>query len=300
MTATTPPDQRLNAYRADLAAAELQGTVRADRYAKGVPGMVRRSSVPLRGRPAASEGFVTEALFGERVTVFDQSEGWVWIQLALDRYVGYAPADAITPEVRAPTHRISALGTLVYPAPDIKSAPLMHLSLNSEIAVASIGDRFAELAGGGFVIARHIRERGRHAADFVEIAERLIGTPYLWGGKTRIGLDCSGLLQLSLQAAGLACPRDTDMQQAALGSPVPVPGDLEGLERGDLVFWHGHVGVMADGLMLVHANAYHMTTVAEPLPEAVARISRAGSAIAEIRRLPTRAAATPRPAAAGG
>ena len=290
MTAIAPPDKRIHAWRADLAAAELEGKVKAARYVAGMPGMVRRPSVPLRTRPVASDGFVTEALLGERVTVYDQADGWVWLQLTRDRYVGYAPADAISPEVRETTHRVSALGTLVYGAADIKSAPLTHLSLNAEVAVTGIGERFAELAGGGFVIARHLREHGRHAADFVEIAERLIGTPYLWGGKTRIGLDCSGLLQLSLQAAGIVSPRDTDMQQAALGAEVAVADDLEGLERGDLVFWRGHVGIMSDGLMLVHANAFHMTTVAEPLSEAVQRIARSGSRIAAIRRLPARAA----------
>lgn len=296
MSPTEPPDKRLNAYRSDLAAAALEGVVKAERFTAGVPGMIRRGSVPLRGRPVASDGFVTEALLGERVTVYDQADGWAWVQLARDRYVGYVPADAISGEVRETTHRVSALGTLVYSAADIKSAPLMHLSLNAEVTVARTVDRFVELAEGGFVVARHLRERGRHALDFVEIAERLIGTPYLWGGKTRIGLDCSGLLQLSLAASGIAAPRDTDMQQAALGAEVDIPDDLEGLVRGDLVFWRGHVGIMADDLMIVHANAYHMTTVAEPLTETAHRIAKAGSNVVAIRRLPARSAGNDAPA----
>ena len=152
----------------------------------------------------------------------------------------------------------------------------MLVSLNAELTVADGDERFSRLAQGGYVVTRHIAEKDRFARDFVDIAERLTGTPYLWGGKTRIGLDCSGLVQVSLHAAGVECPRDSDLQQAELGTSVLVPDDLDGLRRGDLVFWKGHVGIMVDGLMLLHANAHHMATVAETLPEAVERIAKAG------------------------
>ncbi|MGE0628113.1 MAG: NlpC/P60 family protein [Hyphomicrobiaceae bacterium] len=280
-----PPDPRLNAHRPDLAAESLRGKVDAPRYVTGTRRRVRRAAVPVRREPKPSLGLETEALFGEIVTVYDEADGWAWIQLEHDNYVGYVPADTLTAPAE-PTHRVSATGTFLYAEEDIKSPPLMHLSINSRLTVTHQGDRFGRLRDGGFVISRHIAPIDRIARDFVDVAERLIGTPYLWGGRTRIGLDCSGLIQISMQAAGLPCPRDTDMQQASLGESVLIPDSLEGLQRGDIVFWRGHVGVMSDGVMLVHANAHHMAAVTEPLSVAVRRISRAGSEIAAIRRLP--------------
>jgi cell wall-associated NlpC family hydrolase len=163
----------------------------------------------------------------------------------------------------------------------------MQLSLNALLAVAETDGLFVRLASGGFVASRHVAEIGRSALDFVEIAERFVGTPYLWGGRTRFGLDCSGLLQLALHAAGRPCPRDSDMQAAELGEAVLVPDDLEGLQRGDLVFWPGHVGIMADDMMLLHANGYHLTTLVEPVKDAAERILRmTRTSVNAVRRLP--------------
>ncbi len=281
-------DPRRHAFRADLAAQVLYGKVNAPRYVSGIRYQVVRPSVPLRKTPQATAGFETEVLFGEQATVYDEADGWAWVQLVRDGYVGYVPANALTPEVVEPTHRVSALGTFVYPAPDMKLPPLMHLSINAELTVVDSDDRFARLAKGGFVIQRHVSEIGRKARDFVEVAERFIDTPYLWGGRTRIGIDCSGLVQVALEAAGIPAPRDSDMQQAELGETVLVPESLEGLQRGDLVFWRGHVGIMADSVMMVHANAHHMAVATETLPEAVARIARTGSVVTAVKRVGSR------------
>lgn len=277
-------DPRLNAYRDDLAAESLRGKVEAKRFVAGTRCQVVRAAVALRKQPVASAGLENEALFGEVVTVYDEVEGWAWGQLGRDGYVGYMPVAALSREVRPATHKVSAIGTFLYPAPDIKTPPIMHLSITAPLAVAEHVDRFYRLAGGGFVIDRHVSEQSRSGRDFVDIAERLIGTPYLWGGRTRVGIDCSGLVQVSMEAAGMTAPRDTDMQQAKLGSSVPISSSLEGLQRGDLVFWPGHVGIMCDGVMMVHANAHHMAVSVEPLADAVHRISRSGCEISAIKR----------------
>ena len=279
-------DPRLNAYREDLAAESLRGKVEAPRFVAGTKKQVIRTAVALRRRPAATAGLDTEALFGEALTVYDEADGWAWIQLERDGYVGYVPANALSAEIRPATHRVSALGTFLYPVPDIKSPPIMHLSINAHLTVEEKVDRFYKLAGGGFVVDRHVTELARGARDFVDVAERFIGTPYLWGGRTRVGIDCSGLVQISMEAAGLTAPRDTDMQQAELGDPVPITPNLDGLQRGDLVFWPGHVGIMCDAVMMVHANAHHMAVTIEPLAEAAQRIFKTGCEIAAIKRLP--------------
>lgn len=278
-------DPRVHAYRPDLADVRLEGRVKAKRFVPGTAGQIVRPAVPVRGRPEMAAVLVTEALMGEEVMIFDEADGWAWVQLSQDRYVGYVPAAAVVRDVMQPTHRVRALGTFVYPAATMKAPPLMHLSINAGLVITGEEGEFYKTSFGGFVFQRHLSERAKGVRDFVSIAEQLIGTPYLWGGKTRIGLDCSGLVQTALHAAGRPCPRDSDMQRETLGDALEVPATLEGLQRGDLVFWKGHVGIMSDGVMMVHANAHHMSVVVETLPEAAERIVRAGGPITAIRRM---------------
>jgi cell wall-associated NlpC family hydrolase len=282
---STGLDRRRNAYRDDLAAETLRGRVPAPRFSAGETRQVVDASTPLRGAPDAKASWTTEVLFGECATVYDERDGWAWVQLAGDGYVGYMPASALSPRFRRPTHRVKALGTSLYPSADIKSPACLLLSMNAALLVVQMGDTFARLDDGRFVPAVHIAERDRFAPDFVTAAEAFIGVPYVWGGKTRLGVDCSGLLQVALHAAGTSCPRDSDMQQAEVGDAVAIGDAFGGLARGDLVFWRGHVGFMLDAHRLLHTNAHHMSVAVEPLRSAVDRIARTGSAITAVKRV---------------
>ena len=278
-------DPRINALRADLAAESLRGRVDAPHYAEGKKFQIVASLAPMRHEPRFDARLDTEMLFGETLTVYDEAEGWAWAQTDGDSYVGYVPTGALSEEIVAGTHRVSALRSHVYPAPDIKVPPLDQLSMNACLVVAEEDGRFAQLLDGRFVVAAHIVRDGEVVDDFVAVAERFAGTPYLWGGRTSLGLDCSALVQLSLQAAGIACPRDTDLQEAALGEALGDPLDMSALQRGDLVFWEGHMGVMLDSDQLLHADAHHMAVTAEPVAEAISRIAGTKGPVTSIRRL---------------
>ena len=278
-------DPRRHAYRADLAAEALRGQVDVPRYAEGELRQVALAAAPLWPRPDASRGWASQVLYGETVEVYEEKDGWAWVQAIRDGYVGYVPADALSAEVRVATHRVSVPGTCVYAEPDAKALTGLHLSMNALVHVADMGPGFARLVDGRFVPARHLAGLDTFAADFVAVAERLVGSPYVWGGRTRLGLDCSGLVQTGMHAGGLDCPRDSDMQMAELGTLVEVRSDLHGLQRGDLVFWTGHVGILTNEATLLHANAHHMAVAVEPLKGAVDRIARSGSAIVAIKRI---------------
>ena len=278
------PDPRRHAYRAGLAAASLRGRVEAPRYVEGVRRQVEVPALPLRREPRFDAILDTEALFGETLTLFDESEGWAWVQLSRDGYVGYMPSEGLTTEVTTSTHRVAALRTYVYASPDIKTPPLALLSLNALLSVTGEEGRFLALNSGGFVIAAHAAKLDEPARDFVDVALGFRGTPYLWGGRTSLGVDCSGLVQLSHEAVGLPCPRDADMQSKEVGRELDWHGG-GALARGDLVFWDGHVGIMTSGQNLVHASAYQMMVVEEALAEARARIAAAkGGEIIGVRR----------------
>lgn len=264
-------DPRLTPARHDLAAESLRGIIVSPRYAPGTRRVVAEPVAPLRRQPFAGAPLDTEALRGEAVTVYDEDgDGWSWVQLAADGYVGYLPSDALIPEAAPATHRIGALRTFLFPGPDIKLPPLATLPFGAQVAVREVGEKFAWVADG-FIFARHLVPLTVREADFVEVAARFIGTPYLWGGRSAFGLDCSGLVQTALNACGVPCPRDSDMQEAALGVPVDPAGPFR---RGDLLFWPGHVAIVEAPDTLLHANAFHMMTAREPLAPALARIAQ--------------------------
>ncbi|SKA21647.1 NlpC/P60 family protein [Consotaella salsifontis] len=280
-------DHRLNAFRPDLADARLKGRVEADRFVEGMPARVSAPVTPLKRFPRPDAMAETEALFGEDILVFETTpEGWAWVQLEDDSYVGWMSSDALGERDAAPTHRIIAPRTLVFPGPDIKLPPLFALPMGARVTVAAEAvdhnARYGLIRPAGAIVTQHLGAPNEAADDFVSVAERFLGAPYLWGGKTFMGIDCSGLVQVACRMAGITAPRDTDMQERSLGTRL---AGVEGLERGDLVFWKGHVGIMVDGANLLHANAHHMMTAIEPLAETLARTEEKGLPVTSVRRM---------------
>jgi cell wall-associated NlpC family hydrolase len=277
-------DPRLTPARPDLAAKHLEGRVQAARFVEGTLHEVVEPQAPVRRGPSPDAALDTEALKGERVTIYEtDEEGWAWGQLQSDGYVGWLPASALTFAAAEPSHKVTALRTLAFPGPDIKLPPVETLALGARLVITRTQNGFSVTAAGSFLPSRHVAPLAEMERDFVGVAERFLGTPYLWGGKSNLGIDCSGLVQTALTACGITSPRDSDMQEKALGTPVTP--DLSDLRRGDLVFWKGHVGIMRDAATLLHANAYHMSVTLEPIVEAVTRIEAAGSRISSVKRL---------------
>ena len=300
-------DHRLHAARRDLADIRLKGRVEAERFVEGRLARVREALVPLRRAPAHYAPMDTELLRGEPLRIFEVSdEGWAWVQSERDGYVGWCAQSALDVHAAATTHRVKALALHLDPTPDIKVSPVGEATLNAELAIverleaerpeevppggaaggaAADGERFLQVADGTWAVARHLAPREAPASgDFVDIARRFLGVPYLWAGRSVRGLDCSGLIQMAMHAAGRGCLRDTDMQERTHGAPV-TNKDPSAWRRGDLVFWPGHVGIVSAPGKVLHANAHHMEVVEEPLIPAIDRIARAGLAISSVRRL---------------
>lgn len=278
-----PLDPRLNPYRRDIAARHLQGQVEAAQFVDGVVQEVIEPIADVRREPAHEAALDTQALKGERVTVYETSEeGWAWGQLEADGYVGYLSANALGSAGPLPTHRVCVPRTFGFPGPDIKLPPMIALPMGAKLDIVREIERFALDGFNWHFPLSHVAPLSKRQPDFVAVAETLLNAPYLWGGKSSLGIDCSGLVQLALQAAGVPCPRDTYMQERALGQPK----SLSELRRGDLIFWKGHVAIACDATTLIHANAHHMLVAKEPVAEAVTRIKRTGSDITAVKRLP--------------
>jgi cell wall-associated NlpC family hydrolase len=262
-------DPRLILSRNGVAARSLEGIVPAERYVDTTMHQAIAPTAPLRRAPSLDAEQLDQLLYGEPFEVLEMSDGWAFGQAKRDFYVGFVEAAALGAPGPAPTHTVRALRTYGYTTPSIKSRPTGLYSMNVLLAATGRDGRFIETAAGWF-IEDHLAPMGEFAPDFVAVAERFVGAPYQWGGRESLGLDCSGLVQQALYAAGKTCPRDSD-QQASLGEAIP-PTELR---RGDLVFWRGHVSIMVNPTDIIHANGNRMAVTIEPLAEAIAR-TRAG------------------------
>ncbi|WP_417692808.1 NlpC/P60 family protein [Roseibium sp.] len=273
---TSAFDRRLHPVRPDLASSSYQGRVQAQRFVDGNPMRVCRDMLDLRPQPNPEAGIDTQALFGETFTVFETTvEGWAWGQLGTDGYVGWVSDEGLTSWAQ-PTHRVRALRSYRYPPADLRFPPLGLVSMGSLVTVTGTTTtrdlEYALLDDGSAMVAKHLVPLDHVEADWVSVAEEFLGTPYLWAGRSSLGLDCSALVQMAAQAGGLAVLRDSDMQATDAGDLLE-DWQLASLERGDLVFWKGHVAIVQGENRILHANGHTMTVASEPLDAAVVRIA---------------------------
>lgn len=282
-------DKRLNAFRPDLADESLRGVVEAERFVSGKPMRVADPVVDVRSEPRGDAGIITQFLYGDDVLVFEDENGWCWVQNERDGYVGYVVDTTLDRRSTDPTHIVIAPRTFVYPGSDLKFPRTRALSMGSLVTVVGGEERRGTLYGmlpsGEAVIAKHLVPIDEVTDDHVAVAETLMHTPYLWGGVSGFGIDCSGLVQLSLLMTGQPVLRDTDMQAASVGELVEPDKDYHNLQRGDFVFWKGHVAMMASHSMLVHASGHTMSVTLEPLRDAVERIAYLYGQPTAVRRL---------------
>ncbi len=241
----------------------------------GLEMQVTAGVAALRKLAEPDAEMVSQALFGERVTLHREEGEFGLVQLETDRYVGWALMEALSAPVLAPTHRVSVQRLHVYAAPSIRAAPHYTIGTGAKLTATGRTDgQYSEFERAGWVRSDLVMPIDVLSIDPAEVAQRFLQTPYLWGGRDCLGIDCSGLMQVAFEACGAALPRDSDMQAAWCGKPIEDWQARGALQRNDLVFWKGHVGIMLDPETLLHANAHHMMTAAEPLSQAIERIGK--------------------------
>ena len=285
----TQLDKRTNAFRNDLAASALKGQVNAERFVDPCVMYVSVASLCLRGCPDLTASQTSELLFGQQVHVFELEGKWAWLQSCEDEYVGYALVEGLTKHCAAATHHITTTLAPVFSLPNLKSPlyqPINRLGLNSKLIIDRYEGDFANLHQGGWIYNKHLSPLAETQASPLEVAKAFIGSPYVWGGNGYWGLDCSGLVQLSMLACGIPAPRDADMQEACLGTDIINWESPDNRKAGDLIFWKGHVGLLADNNKVLHSNASAMKVTLDDFDELRASIlEKEGNDISRIKRL---------------
>ena len=270
-------DPRVTPANTRVAHESLRGQVDAPVYTKGTWRRISVGVVDILKAPGGPRN--RQALWGERVLELEIHDGFAFVRAEKDGYVGYIAAACLTDDAEA-THWVSSLGSHLYPAPDMKHHEVDTLSFGARVTIMGAVNRFLETDTGHFVPTAQLSPVGAVRDDVVASAELFLGTPYLWGGNSRAGIDCSGLVQAALLAAGHDCPGDSDMQEM-LGTAI---ADGATLERGDLLFWKGHVALVVDQTRMIHANAYHMAVAYEEIDAGIARIKAQGDGPITARR----------------
>ena len=273
-------DKRLNAFRSDLANIKLKGKVEASVFVEGKPGAICVSVANLKGSPVLTSNTEHQLLLGEEVQIFEQANGFAWVQSNRDGYTGYVAASAVTTDVPTSTHTVCVPFTFHYPQAELRQPPLAVLSMGSRVSVSGEesvrGTKYLLLEGGGAIIEKHLRAIDEFDEDFISVCEQLLNTPYLWGGSSGLGIDCSGLVQLSMRQCGREILRDSDMQAATLGEEIDPGENYSNLQRGDLIFWRGHAAIHKGTVHgvphIIHASGHTMSVAAEPLVPALERI----------------------------
>jgi len=229
---------------------------------------VIKPSIPMRSKPKETSSLETECLFGETVNILDEYLNWYYCKLLTDNYCGWVQKKYLGETIKS-SHRVVSNRSYLFKDNDIKSGCINYLPLGSQIYVNDYDDFWAKVYLGNntnqkfaYIPRKHLVKKEDKIDDWVITAEKLIGTPYVWGGRDSMGLDCSALLQLSYQTYGENIPRNSS-DQSLLNKETIKKNEI--LKRGFTIFWKGHVGIMVDETYCIHANAFHMEVSKEPL-----------------------------------